>query len=77
MSITSPRELGSYFVSPIAYVVIAIYLASVGGLFGFILYFRASHLRLVFMHGVVIFVHCAYQPVLTMRCYPLSSAWAR
>ena len=28
------RELGSYFVSPIAYVVIAIYLAVVGGLWG-------------------------------------------
>jgi len=62
------RELGSYFVSPIAYVVIAIYLAVVGGLFGFILYFsREATLRYVFMHGVVILFTVLITQVLTMR----------
>ncbi|MBC7236662.1 MAG: ABC transporter permease subunit [Chloroflexi bacterium] len=62
------RELGAYFVSPIAYVVIAIYLAVVGGLFGFILYYsREATMRYVFLHGVSILFLVLVTQVLTMR----------
>lgn len=62
------RELGAYFVSPIAYVVSAIYLAVMGGLFGFILYYsREATLRYVFLHGVSILFFVLVTQVLTMR----------
>ena len=62
------RELAAYFVSPIAYVVSAIYLAVMGGLFGFILYYsREATLRYVFLHGVSILFFVLVTQVLTMR----------
>jgi len=62
------RELGAYFVSPIAYVVLAIYLAVVGGLFGFILYYsREATLGHVFLHGVSLLFLVLLTQVLTMR----------
>jgi len=62
------RELSAYFVSPIAYVVIAIYLAVMGGLFGLILYYsREATLRYVFMHGVTLLFLVLVTQVLTMR----------
>src|SRR4030042_5506643 len=62
------RELGAYFVSPIAYVVSAIYLAVFGGLFGFILYFsREATLRYIFLHGISLLFLVLVTQVLTMR----------
>lgn len=62
------RELNAYFVSPIAYVVGAIYLAVMGGLFGIILYYsREATLRYVFLHGVSILFLVLVTQVLTMR----------
>ncbi len=62
------RELGAFFVSPIAYVVTAIYLAVTGGLFGFILYYsREATLRYVLMHGVSLLFLVLITQVLTMR----------
>jgi ABC-2 type transport system permease protein len=62
------RELGAYFVSPIAYVVLAIYLAVFGGLFGFILYYsREATLRHVFLHGVSLLFLVLVTQVLSMR----------
>ena len=62
------RELGAYFVSPIAYVMSAIYLAVTGGLFGFILYYsREATLRYVFLHGVSVLFLVLVTQVLSMR----------
>ena len=62
------RELNAYFVSPIAYVVGAIYLSVMGGLFGIILYYsREATLRYVFLHGVGILFLVLVTQVLTMR----------
>ena len=62
------RELNAYFVSPIAYVVGAIYLAVMGGLFGIILYYsREATLRYIFLHGVSILFLVLVTQVLTMR----------
>lgn len=62
------RELGVYLGSPIFYVVAAIYLAVMGGLFGFILYFsREATLRYTFMHGVSLLFLVLVTQVLTMR----------
>jgi len=62
------RELGVYFVSPIAYVVTAIYLAVMGGLSGLILYYsREATMRYVFLHGVSLLFLVLIAQVLTMR----------
>jgi len=62
------RELGAYFTSPIAYVVIAIYLAVVGGLGGLLLYFsREATMRYVFNHAVTLLFTVLVTQVLTMR----------
>lgn len=62
------RELGSYFASPIAYVVSAVYLAVIGGLFGFILYYsREATLRYLFGHVIVILFLVLVTQALTMR----------
>jgi ABC-2 type transport system permease protein len=62
------RELGAYFASPIAYVVIAMYLAVVGGLGGLLLYFsREATMRYVFNHGVTLLFTVLVTQVLTMR----------
>jgi len=62
------RELGAYFASPIAYVVIAIYLAVVGGLAALLLYFSAeATMRYVFNHGVTLLFTVLVTQVLTMR----------
>lgn len=62
------RELAAYFTSPIAYVIIAVYLAVVGGLFGFILYYsREATLRYVFLHGVSLLFLVLVTQALTMR----------
>ena len=62
------RELGSYFASPIAYVISAIYLAVTGGLFGFILYYsREATMRYLFGHVIVILFLVLVSQALTMR----------
>lgn len=62
------RELGVYFVSPIAYVITAIYLAVMGGLAGLILYYsREATMRYVFLHGVTLLFLVLIAQVLTMR----------
>jgi|YNPNPStandDraft_1061719.scaffolds.fasta_scaffold16426_3 ABC-2 type transport system permease protein len=62
------RELAAYFTSPIAYVIIAVYLAVIGGLFGFILYYsREATLRYVFLHGVSLLFLVLVTQALTMR----------
>lgn len=62
------RELGTYFASPIAYVISAIYLAVMGGVFGFILYYsREATLRYLFMQGLTIIFLILFTQVLTMR----------
>ena len=62
------RELGAYFASPIAYVISAIYLAVIGGLFGIILYYsREATLRYVFLHSVSLLFLVLVTQVLTMR----------
>ncbi len=62
------RELGAYFTSPIAYVVIAIYLAVVGGLGSLLMYFtREASMRYVFNHAVTLLFTVLVTQVLTMR----------
>jgi len=62
------RELGDYYVSPIAYVITAIYLAVMGGLFGIILYYgREATLRYVFLHGISLLFLVLVTQVLSMR----------
>jgi len=60
------RELGSYFVSPIAYVVIAAFLAVTGYLFALILFYsREATMRYLFNNMTTILLFVA--PILTMR----------
>jgi ABC-2 type transport system permease protein len=62
------RELGAYFSSPIAYVVTAVYLAVVGGLSGFILYYtREATMRYVLAHPVTVLFLVLVTQVVTMR----------
>jgi len=62
------RELHAYFVSPIAYVVSAIYLAVMGGLFAFILYYsHEATLRYLWLHGVSLLFLVLVTQILTMR----------
>ena len=62
------RELGTYFVSPMAYVVSAMFLAIIGGLSGFILYYsREATLRYTLMHAVTLLFTILVTQVLTMR----------
>ncbi len=62
------RELNAYLASPIAYVVAAIYLAVLGGLSGFILYYsREATLRYTLTHGVTLLFLVLVTQVLTMR----------
>lgn len=62
------RELGVYFSSPIAYVVIAIYLAIMGGLGGLLLYFsREATMRYVFNHAVALLFSVLVTQLITMR----------
>jgi ABC-2 type transport system permease protein len=62
------RELGTYFSSPIAYVVLAVYLAVMGGLSGLILFFsREASMRYVMNHGVTLLFLVLVTQVLTMR----------
>ncbi len=62
------RELNAYLASPIAYVVAAIYLAVLGGMSGFILYYsREATLRYTLTHGVTLLFLVLVTQVLTMR----------
>ena len=62
------RELNAYLASPIAYVVGAVYLAVLGGLSGFILYYsREATLRYALTHGVTLLFTVLVTQVLTMR----------
>lgn len=62
------RELNVYLTSPIAYVVAAIYLAVLGGMSGFILYYsREATLRYTLTHGVTLLFLVLVTQVLTMR----------
>jgi ABC-2 type transport system permease protein len=62
------RELGAYFGSPIAYVISAIFLAVMGGLFGFILYYsREATMSYVFQHGITLLFYVLVSQALTMR----------
>ena len=62
------RELGTYFASPIAYVISAIFLAVMGGLFGFILYYsREATMRYLFGHVIIILFLVLVSQALTMR----------
>ena len=62
------RELTVYFVSPMAYVISAMYLAVMGGLAGFILYYsREATMRYVFMHAVSLLFLLLVSQLLTMR----------
>jgi len=62
------RELGAYFVSPMAYVVGGIYLAVMGGMFGLLLYYsRQATLSYLFYHGVTLLFLVLVTQVLTMR----------
>lgn len=62
------RELASYFVSPIAYVVGAIYLAVMGGMFGLLLYYsRVATMSYLFYHVLTLLFLVLVTQVLTMR----------
>ena len=62
------RELGAYFVSPIAYVVSAIYLTFGEGSSAFLLYYsREATLRYLLLHGVTLLFLVLVTQVLTMR----------
>ena len=62
------RELNAYLASPIAYVVAATYLAVVGGISGFILYYsREATLRYSLTHAVTLLFLVLVTQVLTMR----------
>jgi ABC-2 type transport system permease protein len=62
------RELNAYLASPIAYVVAAIYLAVLGGMSGFILYYsREATMRYALTHGVTLLFLVLVTQVLTMR----------
>lgn len=60
------RELGSYFASPVAYAVTAVFLLVMGFFFGFLLYYsREATLRYVFYNLTTILLLIG--PALTMR----------
>ena len=62
------RELGVYFSSPMAYVIGAVYLAVMGGMFGLILvYSREATMAYLFYHGVSLLFLVLVTQVLTMR----------
>jgi ABC-2 type transport system permease protein len=62
------RELAAYFGSPVAYVVGAVYLAVMGGMFGLILvYSREATMAYLFYHGVSLLFLVLVSQVLTMR----------
>jgi len=62
------RELASFFVSPIAYVVAAVYLAVMGGMFGLLLYYsRVATLSYLFYHYVTLLFLILITQLLTMR----------
>ena len=62
------RELAAYFGSPVAYVVGAVYLAVMGGIFGLILvYSREATMAYLFYHGVSLLFLVLVSQVLTMR----------
>jgi len=62
------REMGTYFASPIAYVISAVFLAVMGGLFGFILYYsRQATMRYLFGHVIIILFVVLVSQALTMR----------
>lgn len=64
--VITKRELQAYFVSPIAYVVTAAFLAITGYLFSLILYYsREATMRYMFLNMTTLFLIIA--PVLTMR----------
>ena len=72
------RELKAFFVSPIAYVVSALFLVAMGYLFSLILInSREASMRSLFNN--MVFVLLMMAPALTMKCLPLESsdpAWA-
>ena len=62
------RELKAYFLSPMAYVVSAIYLAVMGGFFGFVLYYsQEATLRYVFLNAIPLLFLVLVSQILTMR----------
>jgi ABC-2 type transport system permease protein len=68
MLFVARRELKAYFVSPMAYVVSAIYLAVMGGFFGFVLYYsQEATLRYVFLNAIPLLFLVLVAQILTMR----------
>jgi len=66
MWIIARRELGSYFTSPIAYIVVAALIALTSNFFSLILFFsREATLRYLFSNLITIMLFVA--PILTMR----------
>lgn len=62
------RELRAYFRSPMAYVVSAIYLAIIGGFFGFMLYYsHEATMYYVFLNAIPLLFTVLVSQVLTMR----------
>ena len=62
------RELSVYLLSPMAYVISTVFLAVMGGLAGFILYYsREATMRYVFMHAVSLLFLVLVSQLLTMR----------
>ncbi len=62
------RELEAYFSTPMAYVIAAVYLAVMGGMFGLILvYSREATMAYLFYHGVSLLFLVLVTQVLTMR----------
>lgn len=62
------REVGAYFSSPMAYVVTAVYLAVMGGMFGLLLYYsREATLQYLLYHGISLLFLVLVTQVLTMR----------
>ncbi len=62
------RELYTYFSTPMAYVIGAVYLAVMGGMFGLILvYSREATMAYLFYHGVSLLFLVLVTQVLTMR----------
>jgi len=62
------RELYTYFSTPMAYVIAAVYLAVLGGMFGLILiYSREATMAYLFYHGVTLLFTVLVTQVLTMR----------
>ncbi len=62
------RELRAYFLSPMAYVVAAVYLAVMGGFFGFMLYYsQEATLYYLFLNAIPLLFLVLVAQVLTMR----------